>query len=161
MLAWAGAVQGPGYQGSGCHAGSFWGVLSMWCGSCHCDMCHEHDFSSATQGAGSQGSYKFILTSSKGFSSTPGTEGGFGKLEINIRPRGARGNTGKHRRFGGAGAGMDGACIFKSFTEQGCLIPILGAGDTESPWEQGLERLAMERGKESPVGPLRRPQNGD
>lgn len=56
---------------------------------------------------------------------------------------------------------MDRACIFKSFTEQGCLIPTLGAGDTESPWEQGLGRLATERGKGSPVGPPRRPQNGD
>lgn len=31
---------------------------------------------------------------------------------------------------------MDGACILKSFTEQGCLIPTLGAGGTDSPWEQ-------------------------
>lgn len=29
---------------------------------------------------------------------------------------------------------MDEACIFKSFTEQGCLIPALGAGNTASPW---------------------------
>lgn len=56
---------------------------------------------------------------------------------------------------------MDGACIFKSFTEQGCLIPTPGAGDTDSPWEQGLGRSAVERGKGCPVGPLRRPQNGD
>lgn len=55
---------------------------------------------------------------------------------------------------------MDGACIFKSFTEQGCLISALGEGDTDSPWEWGLGRLAMERGKGSPVGPPRGPQNG-
>lgn len=31
---------------------------------------------------------------------------------------------------------MDVACIFKSITEQGCVIPALGAGDTASPWAQ-------------------------
>lgn len=69
---------------SGGHAGSSWGGLSLWCGSCHCGTCHERDFSSATRGAGSWGSHKFILTSNKGFSSTLGKEGGFGKLEINL-----------------------------------------------------------------------------
>jgi len=75
------------------------GAPSSRCGWCHRDGCHEYDLCSVTRGACSWGSYKFIPTWSKGFSSALGKEGGFGKLEINRWPRGAGGNTAKQRRW--------------------------------------------------------------
>lgn len=67
---------------------------------------------------------------------------------------------------------MDGACIFKSITKQGCFIPAPAAGDAASPRGAalGLGRVQAHpedpelwglwgRGRGSLVGPPRRPQN--
>lgn len=84
MLAWAGAVQGPGYWGSGCPAGSFWGGLpcGVACVTVSRIMSVISPLQLEEQVPGEVN--KFILTSSKGFSATLGKKGGFGKLEINI-----------------------------------------------------------------------------